>query len=159
MSVRPSSRPHGTTRLLLEGFSLTSIFEYFSKICRENSSLIKTWKRRTRTLHEELSAFMLIFSWILHRMRNVLDKFVQKNKTHFISWGIKKPTWCHLLFFFHLIFAQHVSNINMSIFRSLRLCWWITTSVILFSFRCVLGFAADDVWWCPFCRVEALWTY
>ena len=42
----------------------------------------------------------------------------------------------------------------MSIFRSLRLCWWITTSVILFSFRCVLVFAADDVWWCTFCRLK-----
>ena len=30
----------------------------------------------------------------------------------------------------------------------------ITTSVILFSFRCVLVFAADDVWWCPFCRLK-----
>ena len=37
-----------------------------------------------------------------------------------------------LIVFISLIFAQHVSNINMSIFRSLRLWWWITTSVILF---------------------------
>ena len=29
-----------------------------------------------------------------------------------------------------------------------------TTSVILFSFRCVLGFAADDAWWYPFCRLK-----
>ena len=32
----------------------------------------------------------------------------------------------------HLLCAQHVSDINISIFRSLRLCWWITTSVVLF---------------------------
>jgi len=31
-----------------------------------------------------------------------------------------------------IVFISHVSNINMSIFRSLRLWWWITTSVILF---------------------------
>ena len=30
-------RPHGTTQLPLEGFSLNSIFEYFSKIYRQES--------------------------------------------------------------------------------------------------------------------------
>ena len=43
-----------------------------------------------------------------------------------------------LAILFHLLCAQHVSDINISIFRSLRLCWWITTSVVLFSVPCVL---------------------
>ena len=43
-----------------------------------------------------------------------------------------------LAILFHLLCAQHVSDINISIFRSLRLCWWITTSVVLFSVRFVL---------------------
>jgi len=43
-----------------------------------------------------------------------------------------------LAILFHLLRAQHVSDINISIFRSLRLCWWITISVVLFSVRCVL---------------------
>jgi len=33
-------RPHGTTRIPLDGFSLNLIFEYFSKICREISGFI-----------------------------------------------------------------------------------------------------------------------
>ena len=37
-----------------------------------------------------------------------------------------------LAILFHLLCAQHVSDINISIFRSLRLCCWITTSVVLF---------------------------
>ena len=41
---------------------------------------------------------------------------------------------------FYLLCTQHVSDINISIFRSLRLCWWITTSVVLFSVCCVLEF-------------------
>ena len=49
-----------------------------------------------------------------------------------------KTNLMSLAILFHLLCAQHVSDINMSIFRSLRLCWWITTSVVLFSFRCVL---------------------
>jgi hypothetical protein len=32
--VRPSVRPRGTTRLLLDGFSRNLIFELFSKICQ-----------------------------------------------------------------------------------------------------------------------------
>jgi hypothetical protein len=41
MSVRPSVRPHGTTRVPLEGFSSNFIYGYFPKSCRENSSFIK----------------------------------------------------------------------------------------------------------------------
>ena len=41
LSACPSVRPHGTTRPPLDGFSLNLIFEYSSKICRENSSYIK----------------------------------------------------------------------------------------------------------------------
>ena len=33
---------------------------------------------------------------------------------------------------FHFLCAQHVSDINISIIRSLRLCCWITTSVVFF---------------------------
>jgi hypothetical protein len=39
--VCPSVHPHGTTQLPLRGFSRNFIFEYFSKICRENSSFLK----------------------------------------------------------------------------------------------------------------------
>ena len=37
-----------------------------------------------------------------------------------------------LAILFHFLCAQHVSDINISIIRGLRLCWWITTSVVLF---------------------------
>jgi hypothetical protein len=50
----------------------------------------------------------------------------------------RKNNLMSLAILFHLFCAQHVSDINISIFRSLRLCWWITTSVVLFSVRCVL---------------------
>ena len=62
---------------------------------------------------------------VKQRMANVL---VDEWKTNLMSLAI----------LFHLLCAQHVSDINISIFRSLRLGWWITTSVVLFSVRCVL---------------------
>jgi len=44
MSVRHCVRPHLTTRLPLEEFSWNLIFDYFSKICRGNSSFVTTWQ-------------------------------------------------------------------------------------------------------------------
>ena len=43
-----------------------------------------------------------------------------------------------LAILFHLLCAQHVLDINIFIFRSLRLCCWITASVVLFSVHYVL---------------------
>ena len=39
---------------------------------------------------------------------------------------------------FHFLCAQHVSDINISIIRSLQLCCWITTLVVMFLIRSVL---------------------
>ena len=41
---------------------------------------------------------------------------------------------------FHFLCAQHVSDSNISIIRSLRLFCWITTLVLLFLVRCLLEF-------------------
>ena len=43
-----------------------------------------------------------------------------------------------LAILFHFLCTQHVSDINIPIIRNLWLCSWITTSVVLFSVRCVL---------------------
>jgi len=51
-----------------------------------------------------------------------------------------------LAILFHFFCIQHVSDINISIIGSLRLCCWITTSVILFSVRCVLEIWCRWVW-------------
>ena len=46
-----------------------------------------------------------------------------------------KTNLMSLVILFHLLCTQHVSDINISMFRSLRLCWWITTSVVLFCYK------------------------
>jgi len=45
-----------------------------------------------------------------------------------------------LAILFHFLCTQHVSDINVSITRSVRLFCWITTLVVLFLVRCVLEF-------------------
>ena len=52
-----------------------------------------------------------------------------------------KTNLMSLAILFHFLCAQHVPDINISVIRSLRLCCWITTSVVFFSVRCVL-----DLW-------------
>jgi len=61
---------------------------------------------------------------------------VEEQKTHLMSLAI----------LFHFLCTQHVSDINISIIRSLRLCCWITTSVVLFSVRCVLEIWCGWFW-------------
>jgi len=53
MSISLSSRPHGTTRLLLDGFLWNLIFEDFSNTCKES---LKFFKIR----QEELYTFLII---------------------------------------------------------------------------------------------------
>ena len=45
-----------------------------------------------------------------------------------------------LAILFHFLCAQQISDINISIIRSLRIFCWITTLVVLFLVRCVLEF-------------------
>jgi len=51
-----------------------------------------------------------------------------------------------LAILFHFLCAQHISDINISIIRNLRLCCWITTSVVFFSVRCVLEIWCGWFW-------------
>ena len=51
-----------------------------------------------------------------------------------------------LAILFYFLCTQHVSDVNISLIRSLRLCRWITTSVVLFSVRCVLVIWCCWVW-------------
>ena len=60
-----------------------------------------------------------------------------------------------LAILFHFLCTQHVSDINIYITRSLRLCCWITTSVVLFSVRCVLEIWCGWVWVVSVLQAEA----
>jgi len=62
----------------------------------------------------------------------------------------KRQTWCHLLFYFaSYVLNKHVSDINISIIRSLRPFCWIITLVVLFLVRCVLDFVLQPATWIP----------
>jgi len=60
-----------------------------------------------------------------------------------------------LAILFYFLCTQHVSDINIFIIRSLRLCRWITTLVVLFFFRCVLEIWCGSVWVVSVLQAEA----
>ena len=92
-----SIRPHETTRLPLDGFSWNLFFEYFSKICRENSSFINMGQEQ-RVLYMKTNIhFYIIFRSVLLRTRNVSDRSCRHNQNTYCTLNI--------LFFFSKIVA------------------------------------------------------
>ena len=80
-------RPHGTTRLQLDGFYLHLIPEhfFFSRKSVQKIQVPFNCHRNTGTLHQDRCAFMLIPRWILPRMRIVSDKScTESQNTHFM---------------------------------------------------------------------------
>ena len=70
---------------------------------------------RSRTVQPVVSRYsVLIYS--------IIFILIEEWKTNLMS----------LVILFHFVCAQYVSDINISNIKSLRLCCWITTSVVLF---------------------------
>ena len=59
MSVRPSVRPYGVIRFLLDGFSLNLKFQFFRKSVEKIQVSLKS-ARITRILYEDVFTFMTI---------------------------------------------------------------------------------------------------
>ena len=98
------------------------------KICKANKN-VSVWH-----LQESLSRQS--YFWHLMFIGPCIIVIVEERKTNLMSLAI----------LFHFLCAQHVSDINISIIRSLRLCCWITTSVVLFSVRCMLEIWCGCFW-------------
>jgi len=83
--VCPSVRPHGTPRLLFDGFSLNLIPEYILKICRENEKSDKNEGYFLYVTHLHLRSHVAEFflEWELFQ-----TKFLEKIKEH-IFYSIK----------------------------------------------------------------------
>jgi hypothetical protein len=60
LSIRPSFCPCGTTWLTLDGFSWNLTFEYFSKICQENSSFITVGQEQGHVTWRKIYIFVHI---------------------------------------------------------------------------------------------------
>jgi hypothetical protein len=100
-SARPSVRQHGTTRLPCTDFDemwyVSPLFFFFFF-----ESLLKTFRfyenpaRITGTLHKVVFVFMVVSRRILLRMRNVIDRVVEKLKIHILYLVTFFRKSCHL---------------------------------------------------------------
>ena len=122
---------------------------------------------QTRLCHLKVHAYIYIYIWRVawsvkaaekaesEKRRNVLSQltcstqpisstqadsksYVYWTVHHLDSW-IKRNQLDVTCFFVSLFDAQHVSDVNTSILRSLRLIWWVISWVVLFWF---------DACWC-----------
>jgi len=59
-----------------------------------------------------------------------------------------------LAILFHLLCAQHISDIHISIITSLQLFCWITTLVVFFLVRLGWSFCVDILEWYPCSRLK-----
>jgi hypothetical protein len=88
--VCPFVRPHGTTRLPPDGFSWNFIFEYFSKICLENSRFVQPWQEK-RILYKKICVLSIFLpesflEWVIFQ-----SEIAEKIKRHFVVSNISSP--------------------------------------------------------------------
>jgi len=78
--------PHGTSRPPLDGISRNSIFDYFWKICRENSRLFKTWQAKRVIYMKTNTQFWSYVAHFFLEWGMFQTKFVEKIETHWICF-------------------------------------------------------------------------
>ena len=127
LSLRPSIRLSAwnnwvSTGQLFRKFYIEIFFENLSRKFKLNQNLT----RIAGTLRADLHTFMIIYRWILLRMRNISDKFVEKTKTHILClifflrkscllWDNVKKKYCR---------AGQATGDN--IIRHMSIAYWIT---------------------------------
>jgi len=95
-----SARRHGTPRLTAEGFSRNLLFEYFSKICRDNSCLFYvcvTVRHWYNNINQPTRCENNRFYWYLQSAQHVSgDNFPhpQEHWTVFAACGIMHRRCC-----------------------------------------------------------------
>jgi hypothetical protein len=94
--LRLSFRPHGTIQLLLDGFSWNFIFEYFSKMCWENSSFIKIWQEKRILYAKNYVHLWQYLAEFFLEWEVFATNIVEKIKTHILCQVIFFLKICHL---------------------------------------------------------------
>ena len=126
MSVRPSVCPHRTTRLQMDGFSWNFISEYFSKICRENSHLIKIGQEKRILYMNTKVYFRSYLAQFFLEWKMCQAEFVEKLETHFMF-----NIYIYIYFFFlnRALYEIMWKNVvergrpQMTIWRMFIACW------------------------------------
>ena len=122
--VRPSARNNSapTGRIFMK----FDIWVFFENLSRKFNFHWNLW-RKTGTLHEDLCTFMVIYRWIILRMRNVSDKVVEKIETHILCSITFFRKSCHLWDNVEK-YGRARQATDDNIIRRMRFACWITKS-------------------------------
>ena len=91
-----------------------------------------------------------------HVVTLLLTSYVYRTVHHLDSW-IKRDQLDVTCFIISLFNAQHVSDVNTSILRSLQLICWVISWVVLLWFDVCWFYVVVCLWWCGTrMQVEAL---
>jgi hypothetical protein len=103
-------------------FVTWKFFEYLSRKFRFVYSVTKIrWN-----LHEDLLTFMIIYRWILVRMRNVSDKYCRQNRNTFCIQLLSRRS-CRLFDSVENMVEPDKTLITTCI-RRVNIAWWMTKS-------------------------------
>ena len=95
LSVRSPTRPQGTTRLALDGYSQNLIFQCFLKNSSRKSKFYYNRTRIKSTLHEDQYTFSIISLSVLLRIKKYFRKICRESqKTHFIFNDFFRKSCC-----------------------------------------------------------------
>jgi len=119
-------RAHGRTRLQLDGFSLNFVFEYFSKICLQNSSFIKIWQEY-RVLYVEIDIhFWSYIDQFFLEWEMFHTNFVAKNQNaHFVSNNFPPSHENHVVYKIMWKNIVKPDMLHITIWRMRIVCWII----------------------------------
>jgi hypothetical protein len=81
----------------MDGFSLNSIFEYFSKMCRENSNFYKNLTRITGTLYEDKYNFLSFLFSSAYNEKFFSQKLERKSKYAFYALLLLFENRCRIM--------------------------------------------------------------
>jgi len=109
--------------------------------------------RTTQNTHDNIIWRMCIACWITNATNAHSGKViftescVYWNVHHLDSW-VKRDQLDVTRFIISLFNAHHVSDVNTSILRSLRLMCWVILWVVLVWFDVCWCYVAVWLWWC-----------
>ena len=84
---------------------------------------------------------------VVGKIKTHISSYVYRTVHHLDSW-VKRDQLDVTCFIISLLNAQHVSDVNTSIFRSLRLMCWVISWVALIWFDVCWSCVVVWLWWC-----------
>ena len=103
----------------------------------------------------QICGVLISYRWSLHLAPSVTSQLTTVASESYVYWTVHRlDSWLKrdqldvTCFIISLFNAQHVSDVNTSILRSLRLICWVISWVVLLWFGVCWCYVVVRLWWC-----------